>query len=114
MRTTWKMFPKNLHYKSIVSLKQYSRNICREQKHPPKSPRKQRAAEALQRGASISLICYLLNGSARLMSLSNPGSLGFFGLPGWIILAGHFSAAFTSSLNVPALASLIYACLFSL
>ena len=55
-----------------------------------------------------------LKRSARFSHFSRSFSLGLSGVPGWMICAGHFSAALTRSLNVPALGSLMYACFLSL
>ena len=41
---------------------------------------------------------YAMNGFARSSNSSSPGSLGFHGLPGWMIATWHASAASTISL----------------
>jgi cytochrome P450 len=51
---------------------------------------------------------------ARFSHFSRSFSFGLIGVPGWIADTGHFSAACTSCANVPAWASLTYACLFAL
>src|SRR3990172_1404309 len=51
-----------------------------------------------------------LNGLARWIHFSRSFSFGLSGVPGWMILTGHFSAACTISLKLPARGSLMYAC----